>query len=100
MRCQSPAEGRARGDDPGGCFLEQCVCQILESRKGRHGRAGHTLTGPAVTPGMMCGRRKTHTRGEGCGCAGGTGNPLCTPSLHSAFPEPREEKDLPSTLGV
>lgn len=34
------------------------------------------------------------------GMLGGTGNPLCPPSLHTAFTEPREEKDLPSTLGI
>lgn len=34
------------------------------------------------------------------GVLGGTGKPLCPSSLHTAFPEPREEKALPFTLGI
>lgn len=34
------------------------------------------------------------------GMLGDTGNPLCPSSLHTAFTEPREEKDLLSTLGM
>ena len=36
-------------------------------------------------------KRRGHTQGEGCGCAGGDWEPFV---LHTACTEPREEKDL------